>query len=248
MPSAAGAQSLTSPSDPSFLVAGMAQTQNRSVHSQGFGIGVKGGFLYSTLSQSQRLLQEQQRRSWPVLRRYRTGAFGVMGEVLYAKKVGLDERPDAEQLLPGNPDPDAYQHRLFQQEHQRHRLYDRRTGVRRVAEVGPRRPRRQSKCTKVSISASSAAQALKSPGSLIEGRYNWGLRNVLKSAGGTSRRSEDTLVRGARGSAVQLGREGLGPARPGRVRRAGKVRTAEHPTDWKTGKARRARRSGLTNN
>ena len=45
VPSAAGAQSLTSPNDPSFLVAGMAQTQNRSVQSQGFGFGVKSGLL-----------------------------------------------------------------------------------------------------------------------------------------------------------------------------------------------------------
>lgn len=52
LPTAASAQASPGSDTPSFLVAGMAQGSGQGNRDQGFGIGVKGGFLFSSLDQA----------------------------------------------------------------------------------------------------------------------------------------------------------------------------------------------------
>lgn len=188
VPSAAGAQSLTSPSDPSFLVAGMAQTQNRSVHSQGFGIGVKGGFLYSTLSQANASYKNNSGyEAGLFFGGNRTGAFGVMGEVLYAKK-GAKGSTSVQTL-------NSYYLEIPILMRINIGSSNKNTGAIVYAIGGPAFDVLlksdldgldvKSKYESLDLGIIGGA-GVEISRFLIEGRYNWGLRNVLKSAGGTS--------------------------------------------------------------
>ena len=89
LPTAALAQtSSASAPDPSFLVSGMAQqSQAQSHHAQGFGFGVKGGLLYSSYRETGESFKNNNGFEAGIFfGGNRSGALGVMGEILYAKK------------------------------------------------------------------------------------------------------------------------------------------------------------------
>lgn len=86
IPTSAVAQTTAPSSDPSFLVSGMAQSGSQH-HAQGFGFGVKGGLLYSSYRETGESFKNN--NGWEAgifFGGNRSGAIGVMGEVLYAKK------------------------------------------------------------------------------------------------------------------------------------------------------------------
>ena len=92
IPAAASAQVGTGSDKPSFLVAGMAQRSsqpgsNRGKRDHGFGIGVKGGLLFSSLNQAGQSYKNN--NGWEAGMFFggnRNGTVGVMADVLYAKK------------------------------------------------------------------------------------------------------------------------------------------------------------------
>lgn len=87
LPTAASAQAAPGSDTPSFLVAGMAQGSGQGNRDQGFGIGVKGGFLFSSLDQAGSNYKNN--NGWEVGMFFggnRNGTVGVMADVLYAKK------------------------------------------------------------------------------------------------------------------------------------------------------------------
>ena len=95
LPSLANAQNSVSDDDSSFLVAGMAQSQNQpsrsSGHSQGFGIGVKGGPIFSKFQEANTNFSNNTGFEGGIFfGGNRPGGVGVMGEVLYAKKGSKD--------------------------------------------------------------------------------------------------------------------------------------------------------------
>jgi len=88
-PAPARAQSLTIPDSPSFLVTGMATSQQPAAQSSagGLGFGIKGGWLYSSFSQAGESLES--RSGWEAgifFGGNRSGVVGLMGELLYARK------------------------------------------------------------------------------------------------------------------------------------------------------------------
>lgn len=188
VPSAARAQSLASPTDPSFLVAGMAQSQNRSVHSQGFGFGVKGGLLFSTFSQAN--VNYKNNNGYEVgvfFGGNRPGAFGVMGEVLYAKK-GAKGSQSIQTL-------DNYYLEIPVLLRLNLGSSNKNTGAIVYAIGGPVFDvLLKSQLDGVDVKSNYQSLDLGIIGGagievsrfLVEGRYNWGLRNVLKASGGTA--------------------------------------------------------------
>jgi hypothetical protein len=87
-PVQADAQSLTVPDSSSFLVSGMAATQGSSQSpTGGLGFGVKAGWLYSSFSEAGESLDS--RSGWEAgifFGGNRGGVLGMMGELLYARK------------------------------------------------------------------------------------------------------------------------------------------------------------------
>ena len=92
-PASARAQSLAIPDSPSFLVAGMASQQpatpppTQSSSAAGLGFGIKGGWIYSSFSQAGESLDS--RGGWEAgifFGGNRGGVVGLMGELLYARK------------------------------------------------------------------------------------------------------------------------------------------------------------------
>ena len=88
-PGPAGAQSLSVPDSTSFLVSGLAATTQGASQSStgGLGFGVKGGWLYSSFSEAGESLDS--RSGWEAgifFGGNRGGVLGVMGELLYARK------------------------------------------------------------------------------------------------------------------------------------------------------------------
>ena len=89
LPAAASAQAVAGSDNPSFLVAGMAQGSNRGNRDHGFGIGVKGGLLFSSLDSAGQSYKNN--NGWEAGMFFggnRNGTVGVMADVLYAKKGG----------------------------------------------------------------------------------------------------------------------------------------------------------------
>ena len=83
---AAGDESTTA-----FLTAGMVQNQQqaprRSQGHQGFGFGIKGGFLFNNFQQANQDFKNNTGLAGGIFfGGNRTGVIGVMGEILYAKK------------------------------------------------------------------------------------------------------------------------------------------------------------------
>jgi hypothetical protein len=187
-PSTVRAQSLTTPNDPSFLVAGMAQSQNRSVHSQGFGFGVKGGLLFSTLSQAN--VDYKNNNGYEVgvfFGGNRPGVFGVMGEVLYAKKGAKGSQ--------GIQTLDNYYLEIPVLLRLNLGSSNKNTGAIVYAIGGPVFDvLLKSQLDGVDVKSNYESLDLGIIGGagievsrfLVEGRYNWGLRNVLKASGGTT--------------------------------------------------------------
>jgi hypothetical protein len=89
-PAPAHAQSLTIPDSPSFLVAGMASQQSSAPAQSsvgGIGFGIKGGYLYSSFSQAGESLNAK--GGWEAgifLGGGRSGVVGLMAELMYARK------------------------------------------------------------------------------------------------------------------------------------------------------------------
>jgi hypothetical protein len=90
-PEPAQAQSLAIPDSPSFLVAGMTSQQPAAPPAQssvgGIGFGIKGGWIYSSFSQAGESLDS--RGGWEAgifFGGNRSGVVGLMGELLYARK------------------------------------------------------------------------------------------------------------------------------------------------------------------
>jgi hypothetical protein len=91
-PASAHAQSLKIPDSPSFLVAGMASQQSSAPPPAqssvgGIGFGVKGGYLYSSFSQAGESLNAK--GGWEAgifLGGGRSGVVGLMAELMYARK------------------------------------------------------------------------------------------------------------------------------------------------------------------
>jgi len=91
-PASATAQSLKLPDSPSFLVSGMAANQQQPTTPAtstegGIGFGIKGGWLYSSFSQAGESLGSK--GGWEAgifFGGNRGGVVGFMGELLYAKK------------------------------------------------------------------------------------------------------------------------------------------------------------------
>jgi Outer membrane protein beta-barrel domain len=91
VPAPAGAQ-IASPNDSTFLTAGMVRGAETAAATQssgggGIGFGIKGGYLYNSFSTAKANLEST--NSWEAgifFGGNRNGVVGVMGEVLYAKK------------------------------------------------------------------------------------------------------------------------------------------------------------------
>jgi len=89
-PASASAQGLKLPESPSFLVSGMASSQSAPPAQStvgGIGFGIKGGWLYSSFSQAGESLDS--RSGWEAgifFGGNRSGVVGFMGELLYARK------------------------------------------------------------------------------------------------------------------------------------------------------------------
>jgi hypothetical protein len=88
-PAPASAQSLKIPDTPSFLVSGMAASQQSASQSSvgGIGFGIKGGYLYSSFSQAGESLNSK--GGWEAgifLGGNRSGVVGLMAELMYARK------------------------------------------------------------------------------------------------------------------------------------------------------------------
>jgi len=91
-PAPALAQSLTIPDSPSFLVSGMVSQQPAAPppaqsSTGGLGFGIKGGWIYSSFSQAGESLDS--RGGWEAgifFGGNRGGVVGLMGELLYARK------------------------------------------------------------------------------------------------------------------------------------------------------------------
>lgn len=78
---------------PTFLTAGLAgAAQSRGQNQQGFGFGIKGGFLFTSFSSAEQDFDNSNGTAIGIFfGGNRTGAVGVMGELLYArKKIGED--------------------------------------------------------------------------------------------------------------------------------------------------------------
>ena len=75
---------------PTFLTAGLAPAApqpSRSQNQQGFGFGIKGGFLFNSFDQANADFDSKTGTAIGIFfGGNRTGAVGVMGEILYAKK------------------------------------------------------------------------------------------------------------------------------------------------------------------
>jgi hypothetical protein len=80
---------------PSFLTEGLAAAPSqgsRSQNQQGFGFGIKGGFLFTSFSSAEQDFDNSNGTAIGIFfGGNRTGAIGVMGELLYARKtIGED--------------------------------------------------------------------------------------------------------------------------------------------------------------
>jgi hypothetical protein len=195
LPSSAFAQ--TDPagtSDSSFLVSGIAQGGRPGVGSRpgtgspGVGFGVKGGYLFSTFSEAGQSFSNN--NGWEAgifFGGNRGGVLGVMGEVLYAKKGAKDstgtitidqyylEIPILLRVNIGSP--------------------NRNTGAVVYAIGGPAfdillKAQQNSIDVKNNFESLDlgiiGGAGVEISRFLIEGRVNWGLRNVLKASGGVS--------------------------------------------------------------
>ena len=179
------ANGLKAAPDSTFLVAGMAnsatggqQASNGRARAEGFGFGVKGGFLFNSFSQANNTnLKGKTGNAFGIFfGGNRGGNLGVMGELLYATKVSASgtqetklhylEIPILLRLNFGSPS---------------------RNGVSVYGLAGP--------VFDINLSASLNGLDVKSKYQsldlgvivgagvevtrlLIEGRYNWGLRNI----------------------------------------------------------------------
>ncbi len=188
LPSAVAAQSLATPSDPSFLVSGMAQSQNRSVHSQGFGFGVKGGLLYSKFSEANETFKNNNGFEAGIFfGGNRPGAIGVMGEILYAKK-GTKGSTGVQTL-------DNYYLEIPILMRINIGSANKNSGAIVYAIAGPAFDiLLKSQLDGIDVKSNYESLDLGIIGGagveisrfLIEGRYNWGLRNVYKASGGNT--------------------------------------------------------------
>lgn len=192
----AGAQqasALKAASDSTFLVAGMADSaaagqqasNGRAARAEGFGFGIKGGFLFNSFTQANNSnLKGKVGNAFGIFfGGNRGGNLGVMGELLYATKVSATgtqetklhylEIPILLRLNFGSPS---------------------RSGVSVYGLAGP--------VFDINLSASLNGLDVKSKYQsldlgvivgagievtriLIEGRYNWGLRNIQNGNLGT---------------------------------------------------------------
>jgi hypothetical protein len=72
---------------PTFLTAGLAgAAQNRSQNQQGFGFGIKGGFLFPSVSNFEGFDGNTGTAIGIFFGGNRTGSVGVMGELLYVQE------------------------------------------------------------------------------------------------------------------------------------------------------------------
>jgi hypothetical protein len=178
---------VTAPSDTAFLVAGMApsaaaEAQQSSgggrARAEGFGFGIKGGFLFNSFTQANNTaLKGKTGNAFGIFfGGNRGGTVGVMGELLYASKTSETGAQDTKlhyleipillRLNFGSPS---------------------RNGVSVYGLVGP--------VFDINLSASLNGLDVKSKYQsldlgaivgagvevtrfIIEGRYNWGLRNI----------------------------------------------------------------------
>lgn len=188
VPSTVRAQSLTSPGDPSFLVAGMAQGQNVSRHSEGFGFGVKGGLLFSKLSQANVDYKNNNGFEAGIFfGGNRPGVLGVMGEILYAKKgakgsLGVQtldnyylEIPILMRLNIGsaNKNTGAIVYGIAGP------VFD----ILLKSQLDGVDVKSRYESLDIGIIGGAGIEVSRF---LVEGRYNWGLRNVLKASGGST--------------------------------------------------------------
>jgi hypothetical protein len=163
-----------------FLVATPVQGQ------QGVGVGVKGGWLYSSFSEANSDFDNNS--GWAAgifFGGNRDGVVGVQGEVLYAKKGAKEGQSSVDlhyleipilarlNLGSSNRNTGALLYAIGGP------VFD----VRLKAEQDSFNVKDNYESTDVGVIAGAGVEISRF---LIEARYNWGLRNILKSGGGAN--------------------------------------------------------------
>jgi len=203
-PTTAAAQSplLTLPADTaSFLVAGIAQQNSRPVRStarSGIGIGVKGGVLFSSFSQAKSDYNSSS--GWQgtlFIGGNRPGGVGVATEITYAKKGAK---------LSGAA-TDTYYLEIPLLVRANIGSSNRNTGAIVYAMAGPAADILL-KAQLSGIDVKSQYQSLdwnfvgavgvEVSRFLVEGRFNWGLKNVLQGPGNALKTRSFALLGGVR--------------------------------------------------
>lgn len=190
IPTVAQAQT-GSPSDSAgFLVSGIAQGQNQNTRpsSQGFGFGVKGGPLFSKFQEAKETFKNNNGFEAGIFfGGNRPGGIGVMGEILYAKKGSKDAS--------GTLTIDSYYLEIPVLLRVNLGSANRNTGAIVYGIGGPvfdillksQQNGLDVKANYESLDLGILAGAgVEVSRFLVEGRYNWGVRNVLKATGSSA--------------------------------------------------------------
>jgi hypothetical protein len=187
-PSTAAAQATHSNASASFLVAGLAQGQQtvRSSAPGGVGFGVKGGLLFSSLREAGS--DYTNNNGWEggiFFGGNRPGTLGVMGEVLYAKKGAKS----------GSLTADNYYLEIPILLRLNIGSANRNTGAIVYAIGGPAFDvllkanlngldiKDQYESLDIGVIGGAGIEISRF---LVEGRFNWGLRNIAKAIGGST--------------------------------------------------------------
>jgi len=190
MPATAVAQSGTGSNNSSFLVSGLAQNHQGAVSGGGggIGIGVKGGLLFSSFKETGESFKNNNGFEAGIFfGGNRAGAVGVMGEILYAKKGAKDSTGTFAVDLYYLEIPVLLRVNLGSANKNKGAI---------VYVIGGPAFDINLKAQQNNIDVKSNYESLdlgiiggagvEISRFLVEGRYNWGLRNVLKANGGTA--------------------------------------------------------------
>ncbi len=204
LPSLAGAQSLAAPDMSRFLTAGMAQGQTQaqpqrvSSTAPGFGFGVKGGVLFSSFREAR--TDYKSSGGWQgglFVGGNRPGALGVQAELTYAKRGAKT----------GSTSTDTYYLEVPLLLRMNIGSSNRNTGASLYFFAGPAADillkaklegidvKDQFKQLDWNVIAGAGIEVSRL---LIEGRFNWGLANVLDGPGNELKTQSFAILGGIR--------------------------------------------------
>ena len=203
LPSGAGAQSIQAPDASRFLTAGMAQGQTQSQQqvsstAPGFGFGVKGGVLFSSFREAR--TDYKNSGGWQgglFIGGHRAGALGLQTELTYAKRGAKT----------GSTTTDTYYLEVPLLLRMNLGSTNRNTGAIVYFFAGPAADillkaelegidvKDQFKSLDWNVIAGAGVEISRL---LIEGRFNWGLANVLEGPGNELKTQSFAILGGIR--------------------------------------------------